>query len=319
MSKFCTQCGSPLPESGVCSCQSATPAAPPVESAQPPAQPVQAPVQAPVQTTVQAPVQVPPQAAAPPYPEQPVQPGQPVQTVYVQQVRTPGAFSLYFKRMGAHITGLLKTPVTAGTKFVNEADLPVAFGFIGAQSLSIALLMLTGAAKLNGELPLDFPLFTIFLFGLIIPFALACLMPAILMLFITLFKGKTSYKHMLCVSGVNSVYTIPFILLAILVCLIIPFKLTDLSLSGVLLAGCILVPLIIWLAGIMLGQFVALKSMRGGCSVSEDNRVYVMFFTVLVMMVVTYLAIKIVKPACMPKVKNTMDFLENIDWGSLLF
>lgn len=285
MAKFCSECGSPLPEGGVCQCQTVK-----TEQPQPqvwPQQPqqVQPQMQQPV-IQQYSPQQPPMPPQYPPYPPQ----------GYVQK---PSEFGLYFKKFWQTFVGMIKAPVTTGVEFVKTCDIKIAFGFIGAEALAMALFVLILTAKLK------LSAFTGFFVGAIFTFGMACLLPAVLLMFIKMFKGQTTYKHMLCVSGIKSLVATPFILLGFLFVLMVPMGnniFNYLSSLGNLFYA--LIPLGL---GGLLSYFVALKIIKGGATVKEDYTVYAVIFAVFVMAIATYIAFKIFYPMFIPKV-NINDF-----------
>lgn len=290
MAKYCSNCGSVLPEDGICQCQKQ--AAPVEQAQQPQGQPGQ--VGQPEQTEQPVVHHYSPNQAPPPQ-YQPVQ--------YPPQNFQPSAAGIYFKKMWKLFVEMIKAPVTAGTQFVSSCDYKVAFGFIGAEALAMALFMVVLAAKLR------LAAFSAFFVGAVVTFGMACLLPAVLVAFVSMFGGKTNYKYMLCVSGIKSLVAIPFNLLSFLILLIMPianvfqFAFNPLTFVyfGAPLAG-----------GNLLANFIALKVIKGGAKIKEDYTVYVMACTAIVMSVALYIAFRIFSPMLVPRI-NVYDF----NWNDL--
>ena len=190
MAKFCKYCGTPLEEGQVCACQSA---------------PAPAEAQAPA-------------------PEK-------------QDVKA------YATGFWAMFKSFFKKPVTTGKAFVNACDFKYALIIIAVQAVLVGLLVMSLVGKYNTALKsvismtgsysammeaqvmgVMFSLPTVFLVSAISAFAVSCIIPAVIMLFIKIFKGNTNYKYMLCVSALNSLVLIPFAVVAILISLITPLN-----------------------------------------------------------------------------------------------
>ena len=116
---FCTQCGKPLQDGEVCSCQSA---------AKPQVTPV-APVQA---------------ASVPA--------GAPAQAVVINQPTQPNAFVVFFKELWAIVIGILKTPVTTIDTYVQKADAKISCTIIGISALVAALIRWFQLLQTNSKL-----------------------------------------------------------------------------------------------------------------------------------------------------------------------
>lgn len=271
MASFCTNCGARLEDGEICACKKQA---------------------APQQTTAQqaAPQQAAPQQATPQQATAPVAPNQVV---------------LYLKGIWALIVKLFKAPATAGIEFTNSVDFKTALGLIGMQALAMSFLLMAFAGKMNSVLDSDyisikFPIITIFFVSIIVTFAMGCILPAILMFIIKLFKGNTDYKHMLCISGVNSTMITPFILVGFLLSLIMPVNVTSSLSSPVNLLGSFVYPLIIAVLGNTLGAFAMLKVVKGSTDVDDDRSIYIMFLTGIVVSIALYLVMKGAMPMCTP-------------------
>ena len=245
----------------------------------------------------------------------------------------PNAFVIYLKKIWTLIIALVKSPAKVGTRFVGSADYKIALGLIGAQVLAVVFLFLSFVGKYNsaivaaynlttskaygtgtsnlsvsfGRLPdIKFPMFKMFVVVGIITFGLACLMAGVIMLIIKIFKGNTDYKHLLCVSGINSIMSTPFLLAAIFVSLSMPMDIAKSISSGNVYSIYssfifpLLYPLLIALVGNIIGWFTSLKVIAGGSDIDDNKAIYVLFLSAIVMIIATYLTIKVGGPMCLP-------------------
>jgi len=297
MANFCGNCGSPLKEGSICSCQQQT-----------------------TQDQEQS------------IPEQQQNTHQP-QYVQIMTPAPPNAFVIYLKKMWTLIIALVKSPAKVGIQFVGSADYKIALGLIGAQVLAVVFLFLSFVGKYNSAIvaaynlstskaystgtstvrvnfgrlsDIKFPMFTVFVVVGIITFGLACLMAGVIMLIIKIFKGNTDYKHMLCVSGINSIMSTPFLLAAFFVSLSMPMDIAkSISSNNVPLIYSSLIfpflyPLLIALVGNIIGWFTSLKVITGGSDIDDNKTIYVLFLSAIVMIIATYLTIKVGGPMCLP-------------------
>ena len=298
MDKFCANCGSPLEEGSICSCQQ--------------------------QTTQDQEQNIPEQQ----------QNTQQQQYVQIMAPAPPNAFVIYLKKMWTLIIALVKAPAKVGTQFVGSADYKLALGLIGAQSLAVVFLFLSFAGKFNSAIvavnnldtskaygtgtstvrvslggglsDIKFSMFTVLVVVGIITFALACLMAGVIMLIIKIFKGNTDYKHLLCVSAINSIMSTPFLLAAFFVSLLMPMDIAKSISSGNVpsiystFIFPLLYPLLIALVGNIIGWFTSLKVIAGGSDIDDNKAIYVLFLSAIVMIIATYLTIKVGGPMCLP-------------------
>lgn len=274
MAKFCKFCGKELEEGAVCSCAAAQPA--------PQAEPSPAADAAPQNATAQ---------------------------------QAKGMVSNFWSLF----TSFVKAPVTVGKAFVSACNSKYAFIIMGIQAILLGLLFTSFAGKYNSLIKstmyaaggfvdsfsatasaamqaqtqgLMFPLVTVFFVTAIVSFALACALAAILMLFIKIFKGNTTYQYMACASAVNSLTLIPFTLVALLLSLIV---------SG---TGLIYVAVIASI-GSTLGYFITLNVLSAGSDITENKAPYVLFLSIILLSVVTYFVVKFAFPMCLPQTVKT--------------
>ncbi len=243
-----------------------------------------------------------------------------------------------------YATGLLsmfkafvKRPVTTGKAFVNSCDFKSALIILGIQALLVGILVLSLVGKYNTTLKnvismtgsysdvmeaqvmgVMFSMPTVFIVSAIATFTVACIIPAVIMLFIKIFKGNTNYKYMLCVSALNSLVLIPFILVAIIVSIITPLNVNfDSMESAKSFLNPIIYPVVIATVGLALGNFVMISVIPGGSGIDRDYLPYVMFFTGIVMAVATYIVFKSAVSMCLPPaIESGLNSLESA--GSMM-
>ena len=222
----------------------------------------------------------------------------------------------------------VKNPVSVGARFVNDCDFKYALCIIGVQSILVALLVMSLVGKYNSAIKdtialagsysgmiesrvsgFLFSLPTVFVITAITTFAMACILALVLMLVVKMFKGNTTYKYMLCVSAVNSMVLIPFILCGLILSIIIPLDINVRSLNSLKsLISAFVLPVGISSVGIMLGNYVMLNIIYAGSKVNKELLPYIMFLTSVIMAIVFVLIFKIVMPMCLPSsIKATMD------------
>lgn len=227
----------------------------------------------------------------------------------------------------------IKKPVSVGTQFVNDCNVKQALGIIGVQSLLVALLVMSLAGKYNSAIKnlaslasggnsaettvssYVFSLPTVFIITAVAAFAIACLLAAVLMLIIKIFKGNTRYDYMVCVSSINSLALIPFIVCGLLVSLAVPMNLNlnlnDLTgaLSGIssVIGGffkSLILPISIASIGIMLGSYIVVNIISGGSDVNREVLPYIVFLESIVMAIIWMFMLKAVTPMCLPPAIN---------------
>jgi len=220
MAKFCTKCGKPIGEGGICDCET-------VNESQRVEQ--QVPVTPILQASsyAQAPQATPyaqaPQAA--PYAQAPQ--AAPVYQTYAQPAQAAsGNFSIYLKKLFQIFKGILRFPSSEGSKFAVSEDRNTALGLIGVQAIfttlfamitiSHTLSVLFGAFGGSGSSSsLKMPYVQIFFVTLIASFALSCAFAGIIFGISYLFKNKISYTAALCITAVRSVIIIPVTIIAV--------------------------------------------------------------------------------------------------------
>lgn len=224
----------------------------------------------------------------------------------------------YAKGFWSLFKSFVKNPVTTGAQFVNSCNIKSALMIIGIQSVLVALLVISLVGKINSVFKdalslagsfsdylslsgILFSLPTVFILTAISTFAIACLMALVLMLFVKLFKGNTTYQYMLCLSSINSLTLLPFIACGLLLSIIMPLNINLSSLSNL---GSFISPLILPVAiaslGITLGNYIMLNIIHAGSDSNKEVLPYVLFLTGIVMSVAFLLVCKIVMPMCLP-------------------
>lgn len=263
MAKFCVYCGRPLKEGEVCTCRNQSQQAAP-------------------STTGQA-VAVPSASAS--------------------------KASVYLKALWDLIKKSFKAPAQMLGSFASSADSKMALGLIGVQAISfglfmdvfcsritsVALNLLNKIASALGESDTNeesiqqvaglvkFPLGKIFFLSLALSVLEALIFAAILLLFVNIFKGKTTYKHMLCVSGANSLAAFPFMLLGI-VGMWINFR------FGLGLA----------VLSLILQPYFTYEALNGVETVDRNKSIYVCFLSFAAMTIIVSFIAKQVYPMYLP-------------------
>ncbi len=257
---FCTKCGKPLADGEICNCQA---------NAQPVYQ----------------------QPAQPVY-QQPVQPQyqQPVQTVYVQA--QPSAAGIFFKKLWNGITETILHPTQSAKKMVAEADIKFSMCYIGISSFLVGLYFLFYTLKIddrsNGYA--DISIFPAFLLSMLISFGLSCAAPAFIMMFVKAFKGNTDYNKMLALSGVESIFVAP---LALISMLSLVFFGDNTSLVVALVVASVIV-----FNGILAGTLIKQKLIGEIGGLDDEKSVLAIFFTTVIMIAITLIAVKLFAPIC---------------------
>ncbi len=256
MSKFCTKCGKPIPEGGICACQlkAGKPAA---SGQQPGSQPYpnqqmgsQQPY--PNQQMGQQPYPNQQPGGQQPYPNQQMgsqqpypnqQTGQqpyPNQPYYNQQPngqQYKAQASAFAQNFFQKVLGLVKCPVTAGKKLIMEADVKAALLLIVFQGIFSAFFAMAVAGKLSSYIKaasgiadgfsagmgsvvagvMAMPYFRIFVVTVLLSLGLACVLALLLMLGHMVLQIPVSFQQMLSAASIRSAVLVPAILLSILV------------------------------------------------------------------------------------------------------
>lgn len=181
---------------------------------------------------------------------------------------------------------ILKKPARAGKEFIQSGNVMFSMAFIILQGIISGIIVMVYAGKVNSLLDMSLSIFSknlkikeatnilsqikfqtskVFMLALTASIIISIVITLIIWLMAALFKGSTSFSHMLCVSGIKSAGTIPFMLLALLLSFIsvkwgIIFYITS-AVAGYIFIGCVL----------------------ASGAVSDDNRMpYILFVTVIV-------------------------------------
>lgn len=201
---------------------------------------------------------------------------------------------------------ILKNPVSAGRKAVEEGNATVGIAFIVLQGIFTGLFGIMIANKVNGAINnvtyklgekagnLDMlfsdkyesiekgiGLFKLsyakcFFISAIGSIALSFVIALIVMLLIMAFRGKTNYNSMLIASGIRCVGMLPVTLLAILVSFVSAWSILIFMLSGIM------------------GIVFLSRTVTAGAELNEDRLPYIMFIVTVVILVIQVLvAVKI--------------------------
>lgn len=252
----------------------------------------------------------------------------------------------YLADLFATAKAIFAEPYNAGSQMAGRCRNKIAWGFIGLYSVIVALFVCVYAGKYNsflgGFAVLDqdialqiqsfkFSIPTVFVVTALLTCGMACLTAAILMMFVKLFKGETTYKHMLCVASIASLFKTPFVLLGAIVRFFKSLPINAKMLSdigdfgdlfesvagfGKAFVGTIYVPIIIATFGALLSKFCAFTVLPAATSLKKDRAPYVMFLTSIVASIALGIAVKYIMPICLPTTIRAA--LNQINLNSLL-
>lgn len=231
----------------------------------------------------------------------------------------------YLRTLWDLVKKSFRAPARMLRSFAASGDAKAALGLVGAQAILFALFMdvlcsritasflgaVKGASSTLGALfgssfsslenseefqsLFQFPLGKIFFLSLVLAVAAAFLFAGLLLLFSKAFKSRTTYRHMLCVSGANSLAAAPFLLVGILGLLI------NIRLGiGIVCLGFLLQP------------YFTFEALNGTAAVEEDKSVYVCFLSFAVLTLVMLFVAKQIYPQYLPtELKSTLDGLKS--------
>ncbi len=220
MSKFCTKCGRPVPEGGICSCQlqaggqAQTPPNQNSNGSQQGSQPFQG------QQQGSQPFQGQQQGSQPFNGQQ-----------YKEQA------SAFAQNFFGKLLYLIKRPVEAGTNLILEANIKTALLLLAAQGLCSALFAMAAAGKVSGYIQaasglaneissglgnvvagaMGMPYFRIFLVTVAFSMVLSCILALMLLLGHMALKIPVSFQQMLSAAAIRSAVLCPAILLSLVV------------------------------------------------------------------------------------------------------
>lgn len=245
---------------------------------------------------------------------QPVQPQytQPAQPQYTQPARQTGITGADVKAMGSSILqvvgALAKKPANAAAQFISLCNVKMALILLGVHSVSVALYVFAVLLKYNmavdkyyGDYGYGYrfdvsafkaPLFTGFLGSGISAFVIALALAGVLFVLAKIFRGQTSFKHMLCVSAVKGTILTPYMAAAFLLQLVIPFD-PEMPVG-------MFVPMLIIAFGTSLGEYSLVYNI-GSAKVSPDRVPYIMIINAIVMMIIMLIVMSALVPACLPQ------------------
>ena len=224
MSKFCTKCGRPVPEGGVCSCQlqaggqAQTPPNQNSNGSQQGSQPFQGQ-----------------QQGSQPFQGQQFQGQQGSQPFNGQQYKEQA--SAFAQNFFGKLLYLIKRPVEAGTNLILEANIKTALLLLAAQGLCSALFAMAAAGKVSGYIQaasglaneissglgnvvagaMGMPYFRIFLVTVAFSMVLSCILALMLLLGHMALKIPVSFQQMLSAAAIRSAVLCPAILLSLVV------------------------------------------------------------------------------------------------------
>ena len=224
MSKFCTKCGRPVPEGGICSCQlqaggqAQTPPNQNSNGSQQGSQPFQGQ-----------------QQGSQPFQGQQFQGQQGSQPFNGQQYKEQA--SAFAQNFFGKLLYLIKRPVEAGTNLILEANIKTALLLLAAQGLCSALFAMAAAGKVSGYIQaasglaneissglgnvvagaMGMPYFRIFFVTVAFSMVLSCILALMLLLGHMALKIPVSFQQMLSAAAIRSAVLCPAILLSLVV------------------------------------------------------------------------------------------------------
>ena len=238
MSKFCTKCGRPVPEGGVCSCQlqaggqAQTPPNQNSNGSQQGSQPFQGQQQGSQPFQGQ---QFQGRQGSQPFQGQQFQGQQGSQPFNGQQYKEQA--SAFAQNFFGKLLYLIKRPVEAGTNLILEANIKTALLLLAAQGLCSALFAMAAAGKVSGYIQaasglaneissglgnvvagaMGMPYFRIFLVTVAFSMVLSCILALMLLLGHMALKIPVSFQQMLSAAAIRSAVLCPAILLSLVV------------------------------------------------------------------------------------------------------
>ncbi len=250
MAKFCSYCGKPLPESGVCDCAESAAANAAVSAA--PAQP-----------------------AAPAAPAQPAAPA--AENAYVKKTREAVSQSVPF------VKDYWKDPMTATRHVLQQKNMGLAAVMMILNALVTGLLLfcvysklgsaLRGASKqmFGGKVDVEVPFFSSMLMGILMAAVALALSAVVLFAILRMVRIDASFSYVIMAVGVNSILCTACLVLALLMALLG-------WTTGVLI--CVLLGMVAW---VFLGTLLLVKVF--GASISGAMQVItgLLFTAVLVL------------------------------------
>lgn len=237
MSKFCTKCGRPIPEGGICPCQ--LQAGNQGSHPQKPMNQNQNGIGSNSQNFSNAhPNSQNPNGVHPnsqPFNGQ--QGNQPFQGQAFNGQQYKEQASAFAQNFFGKLLYLMKRPVEAGTNLILEANIKTALLLLAAQGICSAFFAMAAAGKVSGYIQaasglaneissglgnvvagaMGMPYFRIFLVTVAFSMALSCILALMLMLGHMALKIPVSFQQMLSATAIRSAVLVPAILLSLLV------------------------------------------------------------------------------------------------------
>lgn len=230
-----------------------------------------------------------------------------------QKLQTTGGVD--FKGIGMEIWNFFKAlmgrPISAGAQFVSMCNFKMALILIGIHSLSIGLWIAAILGKYNSfvraEAYGDYisglmaPVFTGFLGCAAAAFIIACALAGVMFVLVKIFRGNTTYKHMLCVSAVKALICTPYILAAFVLSLLMPVYL-------------VLIPMMVVNFGVLLSEYNLVHIICSGSDIRVDRVPYIMIINYIVMSIILLIIVSTIAiPMCMPPAMNNIgDFMDSV-------
>lgn len=260
MAKFCTYCGKPLPESGICGCEAseAAKAAKEAAASQTPAG-VSDPVQAESAAQPSEPVS---ESAAPNAPSSSAQSAAgaapAAENVYIQKTKAAVSQSVPF------VKDYWKSPMNATLRVLKEKNLALSIVMMVVNALVTGLFLFTCLSKVTGSfksmykemsglfggsarVSISTPFFASLLYGILIAVVALALSALALFVLLKIFKINASINNVVMAVGVNSVLCTACLVLSLLCALFGWFTPTLI---------CLMLSFVVW---VVLGVLLLIK------------------------------------------------------------
>ena len=160
---------------------------------------------------------------------------------------------------------ILKKPAEAGREFIQSGNVVFSMAFIILQGILSGIIIMMYAGKINSLLDMSLSIFSknlkikeattilsqikfqtskVFMLALVASVIISFVITLVVWAMAALFKGSTNFSHVICIAGIKSAGTIPFMLLALLLSFIsvkwgIIFYIIS-AVAGYIFTGCAL-------------------------------------------------------------------------------
>lgn len=230
-----------------------------------------------------------------------------------QPQQTSGEAGLYFKKLYATIFGCFTAPASTFAELSKGGDFKTALGLMATQSVATVLavlfflLFIVSKAGVSFIARLDVGIISIILVCLLVPFGLAALFAAVLLLVNNVFfKCKNTYKEMLCVASGSSLA----IAVGLCTASVIGFLFGVMNMQlGIYLVGFLMS------IGTILSYFLTGAGLKGVGEPNDNKRLWILLCSFAIMVICNVILItKVVFPMIAPDIGNA---IMSIVWAIL--